>query len=540
MNSFLKHHADNIRFTYSCFDRILFNAIIQPLQQPAVVVGFLDQYRNAPPLAPKYFKRISEDYHRWVEALAADRGIQIVQPPKGVRREQWVDRFYRRLRSPSIAVILKSRENARVAVSYPSKTGGHRIELYTRFVWQYYFYLQDRDFGRMFLRICPYFPFNARICINGHEWLAQHMRRLGITFRQERNAFLTCSDPQRLQQLSDQFSPRDVVTCADRWIAQLVPFFTDDERRRGGCRHHLFASQVEYSTNVIFKRRTALDRMSERLFDLNRTIGRPEKLTTIFGRRITKSYRGELKTQIADHHLPNPVIRSHYKSNSIKQYVRDHLMLRTETTSYETNDLGIPKSVHNLPRLRERMTAINDRYLDVQQDVLETYVDRGQLRRLREPTITENGRRTPGLKLDDPRLLALMQALTRFAYLSRGGQFRTKDLHHDTATALGKTIDTYTLAQLRYDLGKLRSKGLVLKISGTSSYRLTQEGARICIAFLKLFHKLYAPLTAAALSPAPQDARLPDHRRATIDQLYAAIDAAIDLLLQHVGLKLTG
>ena len=79
------------------------------------------------------------------------------------------------------------------------------------------------------------------------------------------------------------------------------------------------------------------------------------------------------------HDLGLPVIRSEYKSSSIKQYARDNLVLRTETTSYHTPDLGVNKGVEHLPELRETMAAANDRYLDVQQDVLETFVDRGQL-----------------------------------------------------------------------------------------------------------------------------------------------------------------
>src|SRR5260370_34209945 len=98
------------------------------------------------------------------------------------------------------------------------------------------------------------------------------------------------------------------------------------------------------------------------------------------------------------------------------------------------------------------MGGINDRYLAIQQDVLETYVDRGQLGSLRQPTITPSGHRTPGLKLDDPRLLAVMQALTCFVHLARGGRFRTRDLHQRTAEALCLTTATYRLAQLRYDL----------------------------------------------------------------------------------------
>jgi hypothetical protein len=539
MNAFVEHHRESIRFQYSCFDRILFNAIIQPLQRPPVIVGFLDQYRHVPSLTRQYFRQVSENYHRWAEKFAAAARTRIVEPPKGVRREQWVEPFYRRLRAEAgIAVILKSRENARVAVSFATRTGGNRIEVYSRFVWQYYFYVRDREFGRMFLRVCPYFPFNARVCMNGHEWLACQMRREGVAFRQAANAFLACSNAQRLQQLADALSPENIRACAERWLERLVPFFTAYERRRGGCGHRLFISQIEYCTNLVFHRRAALDQMADRLLDLNRTIGRPDKLSTVFGRRITTRYRGELKTQIADYHLGNPVIRSEYKRGSIKQYVRDHQMLRTETTSYHTADLGVPKAVEHLSRVREAMHSINERYLDVQQDVLETYVDRGQLQRLREATITPSGRRTPGVKLDDSRLLALMQALTRFVHLARADSFRTRDLQAPTAEVLGGTLQTYTLAQLRYDLGKLRAKSLVHKVEGTQTYRLTAEGFRICVLFLKLFHKLYAPLTTAVLAPVPHDARLSDSRQATLDRLYTAVDRALANLLDHVGLKL--
>jgi hypothetical protein len=79
----------------------------------------------------------------------------------------------------------------------------------------------------------------------------------------------------------------------------------------------------------------------------------------------------------------------------IKQYVRDHLILRTESASYNVKDYGLNKAVENFPVLRDTLTAVNDNYLNVQQDVLETFVDRGQLRKLAEPTITSTGKRIP-------------------------------------------------------------------------------------------------------------------------------------------------
>jgi hypothetical protein len=539
MNAFIEHHQQSIRFDYSCFDRILLNGVIQVLQNPACVVGFLKEKRLAARVTPAYFKVISTDYHHFVQAFAERRHVEILVPPMGVRREEWVEPFCQRLQGQAgMAVILKARENARVAVAFPRQ--GDHVELLNRFIQQYYFYIQDRDFGRMFVRVCPYFPFSVRICLNGHEWLACRLREEGIAFHQCANAFRTCADPARLQELADRFSAADIEACGHRWLAQLVPFFTDRERRHQGFGYRLFVSQVEYCTNLIFHRRAALDRLHERLLDLNRSIGHPDKVAMIFGRRITKHTDAGLKTQILDDDLGQPVIRSEYKSSSIKQYARDNLILRTETTSYHTPDLGVNKGVEHLPELRQTMATANDRYLDVQQDVLETFVDRGQLERLRQPAVSPSGRRTPGLKLDDPRLLAVLQALTCFALLAGRGCFRTSDLHATVAEALGKTTEAYTLGQLRYDLGKLRGKGLVERVAGTQSYRLPSEGYRIAVLYLKLFHRIYAPLTAGIMEPVPWDDRVPPERRALLDRLYAAVDRDLNRLFETVGVRLAG
>src|SRR5260370_4722079 len=136
-----------------------------------------------------------------------------------------------------------------------------------------------------------------------------------------------------------------------------------------------------------------------------------------------------IATEIEDMNLPNPVIRSHYGNGFIKQYVRDHLILRTESASNNVKDYGVNKAVENLPVLRETLSAINDNYLNVQQDILETFVDRGQLRKLAEPTITSTGKRIPGLKLDHPRQLALMHAPVRFAHFAAGHTLTTAEIH---------------------------------------------------------------------------------------------------------------
>src|SRR5262249_40358133 len=160
------------------------------------------------------------------------------------------------------------------------------------------FYIQDRDFGRVSPRACPYSPFGARICLNGHEWLACRLRDEGIAFGQCANASRTRADPARLQALSDQPSAADIEACGHRPLAHLAPFSTGRERRRQGLGCRLFVSQAEYRTNLVFERRAALDRLHERLLDLSRSIGHPDKVAMTFGRRITRHTDAGLKAQV--------------------------------------------------------------------------------------------------------------------------------------------------------------------------------------------------------------------------------------------------
>jgi hypothetical protein len=165
---------------------------------------------------------------------------------------------------------------------------------------------------------------------------------------------------------------------------------------------------------------------------------------------------------------------------------------------------------------------------------LASYVDRGQLEQLRQPSVSATGRRVPGLHLDDPRLLAVLQAILCLAYLVGKGCFRTKDLLVDVRKALQKP--DYTLSQLRYDLSKLRCKGLVVRRAGTQSYEVSSEGYRIGIYYLKLYQKMYAPLTAAIRDPVPADNLVLNHRQTKLDRLYVAVDKALHKLATYLGM----
>lgn len=532
MNSFLKHHASSIDFTYSCFDRLLLHGYIRALYSGGSVVAFLRQRRGAKLVCPSYLKTISNNFHDQVEQRALRDGLDIVTPPDDVRRIDWVEPYFRQLgQRTGLAVILKCRERARVAACYPSRD--FHIEPAWRFVNLYYFYLQDEQLGRLFVRVCPYFPFDVQVYLNSHEWLTQQLRAEGIDFRKHDNVFVACSDPHRLQQLADSFGPEHIIAGVEPWLRRLIPFFSEQEWAEG-YRHRLFVCQAEFCHNIIFKSSSGLERLFAGLLDSNRAIGHPDKVSVIFGRGRFNPDTRSTQTDVRVNRLKTTVIKTSFRGTSLKQYVKDHQVLRTETSCFQLNDLSVPKDIKNLPKLRKVLDRSNDRYLEAQQDILASPLDRGQLERLAQPTVSTTGRRTPGLHLDDKRLLAVLQALTGFVHLIGQGCFRTGQLLEEVRRGLNQP--GYRLSQLRYDLGKLRGKGLVVRLPRSQSYELTEHGYRLAVLYQKLYDRLYAPLTASTLEPVPDDIRVPNSRKRKLDRLYQAVDKALRQLSEGLGI----
>ena len=195
MNAFYEHHKDSIRFGYRCFDRILLNGLIQPFQQPERVVGFFDTYRHLYPVSRDVLRGAAEQF----QMLGEGAGRQMERPDcRGAEGPA------RRIRRPllqgakpdQVVVILKAREPARIMTAIgDKKLNRWHLQIADRWIVQYNLYVNDQRWGRIFVRMCPYLPFSARVCLNQHHWLANRMREEGVDFQQCSNAFLRCGDP---------------------------------------------------------------------------------------------------------------------------------------------------------------------------------------------------------------------------------------------------------------------------------------------------------------------------------------------------------
>ena len=87
------------------------------------------------------------------------------------------------------------------------------------------------------------------------------------------------------------------------------------------------------------------------------------------------------------------------------------------------------------------------------------------------------------------------------------------------------------------DLWKLRAKGLVEKIPHSRRYCIHRDGYSTCPIFLKLFERIYAPLTAGLLQPFSGDEKLQAQKRTQLDKLYQRVTDDLTKLMDAVGLK---
>ena len=152
MNAFHDHHRDSIRFHYRCFDRILFNGLIQPFQQPERVVGFFDAYRRLYPVSRDVLRGIAEQFQQWVKGWSEKRNLPVMEAPKG-RRDEFVDPYFKRAKPDQVVVILKAREPARIMTAIGNKqTNRWHLQIVDRWIIQYNFYINDQRWCRTVLK----------------------------------------------------------------------------------------------------------------------------------------------------------------------------------------------------------------------------------------------------------------------------------------------------------------------------------------------------------------------------------------------------
>jgi len=256
-------------------------------------------------------------------------------------------------------------------------------------------------------------------------------------------------------------------------------------------------------------------------------LGGADRTSHVFGRRITHRYRGRLETVLDRRNEGYPTLRSYYQTSFVKQYEKGNRLLRTETCLNDTHHVAIGRHLENLPALKERLAATNARYLEAQAELLASTIDAGYLAALAQPTLVGH-RRIPGIKLHDDRVIRLLEVLLHAGNFV--ANWTSREVHARLLARHRLADSEYRLGQLRYDLTKLRVKGLVERLGRTRRYRLTPLGLRVGILLVKLRLRLLGPLGSLAVDPVRRPFRTPNAVEAAFRQVNAALDHLCDAL----------
>lgn len=538
MERFIQLFGRFVDFTYSVWDRIVLRGYYERLQRPANIVYLFRDVGGISPITPQVLAQRTADYRKWLTGYAQRRGIPILPAPKAVRKEQLVQAYYRRFRRPEgVVVILTSMEQSPTFISYeprhrPPSGPDYRIiqRAPSKQFLHYYFYVLDPAMGPMSLRVASYLPFTVYCYLNGHGFLAQQLRRLGIPFRQQDNAIVACARPDRLRQLTAQLNEDLLRQRAAYWAWRLAPSFSRRERELLKLHYQWSVSQIEHSSNVLFRRRAPLRQLFRRATEIGVALGGATQVRHLFGRQIQRFYKGKLQTVLDRRDEGYPVLRAYYQTSYVKQYEKSDRLLRTETCLNDPYHLGVGRRLKNLPELQQRMADITDRYLAQQAELLDSTVDTGALARLARP-LTLGCRRVPGIKLHDDRVIRLLDTL-----LYTGGllaDWTTRELHSRLLQRHRLTAEQYSLSQLRYDLRKLRAHALVQRIGNRFRYRLTPTGVRLATLLVKTRTRLLGPLFAQSRPPSSP----PSHNPSRVEAALRAVDDALEALCSELGLR---
>jgi hypothetical protein len=511
----------HVTLEVECLDRLYLNGYIGPLATAGGLVNFMREQLHKPIPSPVVLGQVTEKFRDAVKVMAERQHIPVYQFNHKERKDEVANQI-RQQRGVCDGIVFIGVAQEKAQAFQGKKINGQFQ--FTRdktvYVNHYYFYIDDADFGPLFIKVCSYAPWGTKLCLNGHEWAKRQLEKKGIAYQALDNGFLSCAEPNKLQEICDSLGPEQIERLFRKWLKR-IPLPLRPEDRAAGYDWSLSIWQMEVSLTQIFDRPLRGREFFEEILRDNLDLGRPDRVQLIFDRVVTKKTPGQFRTRVIQDGV-HPSLHIDYKNFDLKQYFKEGRGCRTEGTFRNPNDFGVNKGLSNLPYLQKIGREINRRLLEVERVSHNSGLSGDSIQRVVQPTVTADGEKAPALKFGQPRVMALFMALTLFHHLIDG--FHNRDLRALVVDLLGVHSQEYTASQMTYDLRRLRLKGLIFRPPKTHRYFLTPHGWKMARLFTRLEARVFRPAVAMFTS---NDAVLPFPLRTSLNRVDAQLDELI-------------
>jgi len=504
--------AEHVNFRVTCVDRVGIAGYIRALQYEGGVVKFILQ-RGFPIPSPVVLTRNHDRLVGEVDRFVKANGLTVVRFRKGDVKED-IARPYQEAAAaaghPGVVVVGKAQERMEAWVGYKDNASSLGTERHPHFAFSrqakvpdhVYFYLHDHDWGPALVKMATFAPYPLWIVANGHQWLKRQLAARGVAFEALDNGLRSVADPALAHRLAARLSAGHLRSAIERWLGWIPsPLIPAD--RGHGASYEFSVRQLEISDTAVFDAPRRGRAWFEAAIRDHLDLGRPEQVALVVDRHVRSHGKnrtpGRFATEVVSADI-NPKLQIHYKSSKAKCYLKEGKALRVETTINNPADFASLKTLNaaNWKVLRRIGADTNARFLAALGEGQGGLPDPATLEALVMPTIRD-GQRAPGLRFGDPRVMALLSSIAAFAHVMGGLTNRTLR-EHMTA----RWSPDYTTNQATYDLRRLRLKGLIERVEGTNTYRVTATGRTIATFLTKLAARLIIPALTDLDETCPQ------------------------------------
>jgi hypothetical protein len=312
----------HVTLDVECLDRLYLNGYIGKLATGGGLVAFMRGQLQKPVPSPVVLGQVSERFRDAVKVQAERDHIPIYQFKHKERKDDIANNFRRQRQVRDGIVFIGVAQEKAQAFNGKKVNGQFQFDRdKTVYVNHYYFYIDDADFGPLFIKVCSYAPWSTKLCLNGHEWAKRQVEKKKIAYEALDNGFLSCAEPDKLQQICDSLGPEEIDRVFRKWLKRL-PLPLRPQDREAGYDWDLSIWQAEVSLTQIFDRPLRGREFFEEIIRDNLDLGRPDRVQLIFDRVVTKKTPGEFRTRVIQDGV-HPSLHINYKNFDLKQYFKE-------------------------------------------------------------------------------------------------------------------------------------------------------------------------------------------------------------------------